>query len=136
MDLVERNKKIVKDTWDAFWRGDIDAGVANMSDDIEWFAPGANAMSGVKRGKDEIRKFRFTELNVFLELKRTVIGLYGDGNTVIMEAKAEGKLANGDPYDNAACVIWVIENGKVVRVRQYADTQKAMAINKVLNKGN
>jgi ketosteroid isomerase-like protein len=128
MDVAE-NKKLVKDTWDAFWRGNIEAGVANMADDIAWFTPGAMAMSGWKRGKDEIRKFRFTELDIFLELNRNVIGLYGDGNTVILEVKAEGRLKNGEPYENAGCVVWEIENGKIARVRQYVDTYKAMAIN-------
>jgi ketosteroid isomerase-like protein len=129
------NKKIVKDTWDAFWRGDIEAGVANMSDDIAWFTPGANAMAGWKRGKDAIRQFRFNELGVFRELKRDVIGIYGDGDTVIMEVKATGRLNNGEPYDNAGCVVWVLENGKIKQVRQYVDTQKAMAISALFKDG-
>jgi len=131
---VAANKKIVKDTWDAFWRGDVDAGVANMSDDIAWFTPGTNAMAGWKRGKDAIRQFRFNELGIFRELKREVVGMYGDGNTVIMEARATGWLKNGDPYENAGCVVWELENGKIVRVRQYVDTQKAMAISALFDK--
>jgi ketosteroid isomerase-like protein len=126
---AEKNKKIVKDTWDAFWRGDIEAGVANMADDITWYTQGAMTMAGTKTGKDAIRKFRFTELDVFKELKRTVIGIYGDGNTVVMEMKAVGALRNGEPYENAGVVVWELKDGKIVHVRQYVDTQKAMALN-------
>jgi ketosteroid isomerase-like protein len=132
---AERNKKIVKATWDAFWSGDVYKGLVNMSEDIVWYAPGGNSMGGPKRGKAEIRKFRFTELDVFRELRRTVVGIYGDGDTVVMELKAEGTLRNGDPYDNSGCVVYDLENGKIVRVRQYVDTQKAMALNKLFKDG-
>jgi uncharacterized protein len=132
---TERNKRIVKATWDAFWSGEVDKGLENMSEDIIWQAPEGNAMGGPKRGKAEIRKFRFTELDVFLELRRTVVGIYGDGGTVVMELKAEGKLRNGEPYENAGCVVYDLENDKIVRVRQYVDTQKAMAINKLFQNG-
>jgi hypothetical protein len=128
---TEHNKLLVKNTWDAFWRGDIDAGLANMADDVTWFTPGTMALSGLKAGKDAIRQFRFSELDIFLELRRTVVGLYGDGNTVILEVRAEGRLRNGDPYENAGCVVWEVENGKIARVRQYVDTQKALAINAI-----
>jgi uncharacterized protein len=131
----EKNKQIVKETWDAFWRGDIEAGVANMSDDITWLAPGSNKMSGLKVGKDAIRRFRFTELGVFRDLKRTVVGLYADGDTVILEVKADGHLRNGEPYENAGCVIWQLRGGKIAHVRQYVDTQKAMAINALFKEG-
>jgi ketosteroid isomerase-like protein len=131
----EKNKRIVKETWDAFWRGDIEAGVANMSDDITWLAPGSNKMSGLKVGKDAIRQFRFTELGVFRDLQRNVLGLYGDGDTVILEVKAEGHLRNGEPYENAGCVVWQLRDGKIAHVRQYVDTQKAMALNALFKEG-
>lgn len=128
---IEANKQLVLDTWRAFWRGDIEAGVANMSDDIAWFTPGTGPLSGWKRGKDEIRKFRFGELDIFADLKREIVGLYGDGETVVMEAQAVGHLRNGDPYENAGCVVWKIRDGKVYLVRQYVDTEKAAAIKKL-----
>jgi uncharacterized protein len=131
----EKNKRIVKETWDAFWRGDVEAGVANMSDDITWLAPGSNKMSGLKVGKDAIRQFRFTELGVFRDLKRNVVGLYGDGDTVVLEVKAEGHLRNGEPYENAGCVVWQLRDGKIAHVRQYVDTQKAMALNQLFKEG-
>jgi ketosteroid isomerase-like protein len=132
---AERNKKLVKDTWDAFWRGDIEAGLENMSEDVTWLTPGTMKLSGLRKGKDAIRQFRFTELDLFLELNRTVVGLYGEGNTVILEVKAKGRLRNGEPYENAGCVVWELENDKIVRVRQYVDTQKALAINALFKDG-
>jgi uncharacterized protein len=132
---TEQNKKIVKATWDAFWSGDVDKGLENMTEDVIWYTPGANVMSGAKHGKAEIRKFRFTELDVFQELRRSVVGIYGEGDTVVLELKAEGKLRNGEPYENSGVVVYQLENGKIARVRQYVDTQKAMALNKLFENG-
>jgi uncharacterized protein len=125
------NKNLVRETWEAFWRGDIEAGLVNMADDVTWFIPGTMRTSGLKRGKAEVGKFRRNNLDLFIELQRKVVGLYADGATVILEVAASGRLKNGKVYENAGCVVWEIENGKIQRVREYVDTAKAAAVNEV-----
>ena len=125
---VAENKKLVRETWDAFWRGDIEAGLANMWDDITWTVPEAGPLGGPKKGKEEMGRFRRLLLNS-VELNREVIGLHGDGNTVVMEVVGKGQLKNGQPYENAAVTIWEVENGKVRRVREYVfDIRKSLAV--------
>jgi uncharacterized protein len=122
------NKKLVRETWDAFWRGDIEAGLANMWDDITWTVADAGPLGGPKSGKEEMGRFRRLLLNS-VELKREVIGLHGDGNTVVMEVVGRGRLKNGQPYENAAVTIWEVEEGKIRRVREYVfDIRKALAV--------
>lgn len=127
------NKKLVRETWEAFWRGDVEAGLLNMSDDVTWLIPGTMKTSGLKRGKAEVGRFRRQNLDIFTELERKIVGLYADGGTVILEVAASGRLKNGKAYENAGCVVWEIENGKILRVREYLDTAKAAAINEVLS---
>jgi uncharacterized protein len=127
----EINKRLVRETWQAFWRGDVEAGLLNMADDVTWFIPGNMKTSGLKRGKAEVGKFRHNNLDIFLELQRNVVGLYAEGATVVLEVAASGRLKNGNAYENAGCVVWEIENGKIQRVREYIDTAKAAAINEV-----
>jgi ketosteroid isomerase-like protein len=129
------NKKLVFDTWRAFWRGDVETGLANMTDDVSWFIPGAMKTSGLKDGKDAVRAFRQGNLNIFRENHHTVVGVYGDGNTVILELSAKAVLTNGQPYENAGVTVWEIEDGKIRRVREYVDTHKAMAVNALFAKG-
>jgi ketosteroid isomerase-like protein len=102
-----------------------------MSDDVTWLIPGNMKTSGVKRGKADVGRFRRQNLDIFAELKREIVGLYADGGTVILEVAASGRLKNGKAYENAGCVVWEIENGKIQRVREYLDTAKAEAINEV-----
>jgi ketosteroid isomerase-like protein len=126
------NKKLVFDTWQAFWRGDIEAGLANMADDVTWLIPGKMKTSGLVEGKDNLRKFRHSNLHIFRESHHTVVGIYGDGNTVVMEMSAKAVLRNGQPYENAGVTVWQIENDKIKHVREYVDTYKAMAIEAVI----
>ena len=70
--MSEANKSLVYDTWQAFWRGDIEAGLANFADDATWLVPGRLKASGIKRGKEEIRRFRESNLTVFAALDRKV----------------------------------------------------------------
>src|SRR4051794_6355905 len=82
---LDGNRKLVFDTWHAFWRGEVEAGLANMHDDISWLIPGSMKTSGMKRGKEEIRNFRFGNLHIFSEQHHQVVGIYGDGDVVVME---------------------------------------------------
>ena len=128
----EANKKLVRDAWDAFWRGDIEAGLTCFADDASWVVPGPMKTSGVKRGKEEIRRFRHGNLNIFAELDRKLVGIYADGDCVILESAVAGRLKNGRPYENAGCAVWEIRNGKVRQVREYLDTARAKAVNDVV----
>jgi ketosteroid isomerase-like protein len=102
-----------------------------MSEDVTWVIPGTLKTSGVKQGKAEVGRLRRQNLDVFVELDRKIVGLYADGNTVIIEAEAKGRLKNGNVYDNAGCSVWEIKDGKICSVREYVDTMKAAALSEL-----
>ena len=49
-DNVERAKR----AYAAFSAGDAAAAMADMSDEVEWITPGNSAISGTRRGKQEV----------------------------------------------------------------------------------
>lgn len=124
---VESNKELVTKTWNAFVKGDVKTAFANMSDEISWLIPGnLPGLSGLRKGKAEIMNFARGAAKIFpgglqCEIKR----VYGDGNTVIIELTNRGKVFNGKDYENEYCFVFEVEDGKVRRVREYVDTQKA-----------
>ena len=69
----EDSAKLVLSTWHAFWRGEIEAGLQNFAEDATWFVPGSMPASGLKRGREEIGRFRHGNLDIFTELKREVV---------------------------------------------------------------
>ncbi|HLG86516.1 MAG TPA: nuclear transport factor 2 family protein [Alphaproteobacteria bacterium] len=128
----EANKKLVLDAWEAFWRGDIESGLACFADDATWTVPGLMKTSGIKRGKDEIRRFREGILGIFSELDRRLVALHAGEDVVILESAVTSRLKDGKAYENAACSVWEIRGGKVREVREYLDTAKAQAVNDVV----
>jgi ketosteroid isomerase-like protein len=50
----EQNIETAKQGYAAFSAGDAAAAMENMADDIEWITPGNSAVSGTRRGKQEL----------------------------------------------------------------------------------
>jgi len=125
-----QNKEMVVATWTAFGSGDIKTAFANMADNVSWLIPGnIPGTSGVKRGKDEILKFMSGIGNVFPEgLKSEITRAHATDDAVILELTNRGKVSNGKFYENEYCFVFELENGKIRRIREYVDTQKAKDI--------
>lgn len=50
----EQNLEAAKHAYAAFSAGDAAGAMANVADDIEWITPGNSAISGIRRGKQEV----------------------------------------------------------------------------------
>jgi ketosteroid isomerase-like protein len=123
---VKQNKAMVTQTWQAFVKGDIKTAFANMSDQVSWLIPGNLPVSGLKKGKGALLDFARSAAKLFPNgLTTEIRRVYGDGDVVIVELSNTGKLANGRDYANEYCFVLEIEGGKIRRVREYVDTQKA-----------
>jgi ketosteroid isomerase-like protein len=123
---VEQNKTLVTQTWDALVRGDVKTAFANMSDEVSWLIPGNLPVSGLKKDKAGVLEFLRGAAKLFPGgLKSEIRRVYGEGDIVIVELTNRGKLGNGRDYENEYCFIYEIEGGKIRRIREYVDTQKA-----------
>ncbi len=125
---AEQNADLVRITWQDLIGGKIDAALANMSDEVSWLIPGnVPNVSGLKRGKDEIRKFVSGIGQAFpqglqTEIRKTHVA----GDTVIVELTNRGKAFNGKDYENEYCFVFELEGGKIRRIREYVDMHKVV----------
>jgi ketosteroid isomerase-like protein len=127
---AEEKKELVTRTWAAIGKGEIKSAFANMSDDVSWLVPGnLPGVSGLKRGKEEILKFMSGVGDTFPEgLQSEIRKVHCDGDTVVVELTNRGKVRNGKQYENEYCFVFELEDGKIRRIREYVDTQKAREI--------
>ncbi len=51
---AEQNLETAKRGYEAFSAGDAAGAMENIADDIEWITPGNSAISGTRRGKQEV----------------------------------------------------------------------------------
>jgi uncharacterized protein len=51
-----------------------------------------------------------------------VVDYLAEGGRVVVELRNDGKLPDGRPYEMVYCFILQVHNGRIVSVREYADT--------------
>ena len=125
---AEQNAEFVRRTWQDLTAGKVDAALANMSDEVSWLIQGnVPNVSGLKRGKEEVRKFVSGIGQAFpqglqTEIRKTHVA----GDTVIVELTNRGKAFNGKDYENEYCFVFELEGGKIRRIREYVDMHKVV----------
>jgi uncharacterized protein len=61
--------------------------------------------------------------------RRTVAHRFiADGDHVVIEARGDMTTKTGVRYDNEYCLIYRLENGKIVEIREYLDSALCEAV--------
>jgi hypothetical protein len=119
------NEQIVRDIYERFGRGELDAILTLLTDDVEWIvAPCADVpFSGVHRGPQQVRAF-FHNLAYFARFERfepRETHVAGEAVFVLGRERAFSK-----PKDRVwECDwihVWKLRGGKVACFREYTDT--------------
>lgn len=55
--MTHRNEELTRRAYDAFGQGDVETLSTMMSDQVSWYVPGNNPMSGEYHGKEEVFGF-------------------------------------------------------------------------------
>ena len=130
------NIDTVKAMYEAFGRGDVPSILEKMSDDVRWeeWADNTAQKRGVpwlkpRRGKEGVADF-FRLISEFAVKEFQVLSIMGGGNQVAAEFVFEADAPpHGRHYRDEEIHLWTFdEQGKVIRLRHYADTAKHMAV--------
>jgi ketosteroid isomerase-like protein len=103
--------------------GDVDECFGLLSDDFTyWSIVTRDSVDKVAlREEIERRKAR-------VELSLDFIQCFNDGESVVIEAQAEGETADGVVYDSPAVFVFETRDGLIVSLREYSDTQLAALV--------
>jgi ketosteroid isomerase-like protein len=122
---AEQNVKLVQDIYAAFLRGDIEAVLSAISDDIVFFVPGPSQMptAGTWRGLAGMREF-FTKLAQSVEFTAFNPREYvASGDRVVVLGDYAARLRGNNRNASSDWVMaWRIRDGKAVEFREYNDT--------------
>jgi len=127
---VEANKQLVRDTWGAVTKGDIEGFMSRLADDVTWTFFGSHRFAGTFRGKDELVAKLFAPLGEVLAdgIKVHADTLTAEGDRVVMEARGEASTKDGRPYNNNYCIVITVRDGKVAHVREYLDAELVTSV--------
>ncbi len=100
--------------------GDVDECFGLLSDDFTyWSLRGRESVGKAALRQEVERRQRRAEMNL------DFVQCFNDGESVVIEALAEGETADGVRYESPAVFIFETRDGLIVSLREYGDTQLA-----------
>lgn len=129
MSAVE-NKELIRNMFAELGRGNADAFLGAMADDLRYTLIGKTRFSGIFNGKAELISKLLAPLTAALTdgIAVTPYNLIADGDFVAMQAHGKAMSKNGKPYNNTYCHVFRIVNGKIVEVTEYLDTELVTSV--------
>jgi len=123
------NVKLVKNTYEAFGRGDVPSVLGAMSPDIKWHQAESNPYRPTGEpwvGPDAVLN------NLFMKLGAEWDGFtvhpksfYDAGDSIIVEGRYTASYkATGKSINAQFCHIWNVRDGRLSKFQQYVDTAK------------
>lgn len=118
------NKKLLQDVFDAMAEGDSGPLVAALADDVRWTLLGSTPFSRTYEGKADVLEKLLGPLRAQIDgrLRLRAVNIVGEGDTVVVEARGEAVTRRGQPYNNAYCMVFRLEGGRVRALTEYMDS--------------
>jgi ketosteroid isomerase-like protein len=116
---------LVKRSYDAFARGDLDGVLADMHPEIEWHQAQGLPHGGTYRGVDEVRRNIFDPLDEewWDEFSAAPHEFLDAGSEVVVLGRYRGVAkGTGKELDVPFVHVWTVREAKAVRFRQFLDT--------------
>jgi uncharacterized protein len=123
------NKKLIQDMFAELSKGNAQAFLNNMADDVQFTIMGTTKYSGTCNGKQELLSKVLGPLSAQIEggLTITPDNFIAEGDFVAMQARGKSTTKTGKSYNNTYCQVFRIVNGKVQQVTEYLDTELVTA---------
>ena len=123
---TESNKTVVADFCAAFAKGDPQAIVDFMTDDVNYWILGRREIvrSAGDHSKAEMKRiFELMNERTRKPMTFTPKSMIAEGDQVALEAESYAELTNGRVYNNRYHLKITMRGGKLANVREYLDTQ-------------
>ena len=121
---TEHNIQTVKDFFAAIGRGDSEALLALVAEDIEWIIPGRDwPLAGTHHGRTGLANLLSTASRT-LETSTEPREYVAQGDRVLVLGVATGKVkATTKAFEDDWVFAITIRDGKLTSIREYVDTQ-------------
>jgi uncharacterized protein len=121
---VETNKKLMQDIFAEIATGKGTLFAATLADDVVVRVTGQYTWSRTFAGKEAVLRDLYGYVRSLVERgSRTIPSrFFGDGDYVVVEARGDMTTKKGEKYDNDYCLVYRLDNGKIVEMREYCDS--------------
>jgi ketosteroid isomerase-like protein len=117
----------VREGYEAFSRGDIDAAVAGFHPDIEWIAWDALPDGGTVHGRDGVREFFRSWRESFGDISVEAEEVFDAGETVVVVTRVRGQVrgSSAEVVTPSVPWVWTIRDGQAVRMEMFPNKAAA-----------
>lgn len=124
------NKEMIRTMFAELGKGNADAFLGAMSDDVKFTLIGNTKFSGNFNGKQEFIAKVLAPLGAALDggLVITPDNLIADDEFVAMQSRGKSTAKNGKSYNNTYCHVFRITNGKIREITEYLDTELVTSV--------
>ncbi len=121
---IEENVQTVKDFFTAIGRGDKEALLALVAEDIEWIIPGEDwPLAGTRHGHAGLADL-LERASKSIETSTEPREFVAQGDRVVVIGFARGKIkATNKTFEDDWVFAITVRNGKLTNIREYIDTQ-------------
>jgi dihydropteroate synthase len=120
--VSERNVEIVRSLQNAFARGDYDAAIAAIHEDVVY-----EFDIGTFRGHDGIRRVYGSWLAAWEDHRAQTERLIGAGDRVVSFLRNRGRnRASGVELDERIALVYTLRDGMIVHMKNYRDREEAL----------
>ena len=133
----QESKRVVKDLYAAFGRGDITTVLALIAEDVVWRLPGTVPdYSGTYEGQTRAANF-FEKLKSTVEIEGfEPRDFVAEGDRVLVTGWSRGRVkSTGRMFDNRWVMAFSVRDGKIIKFEEYADSQALAAADDVNSRG-
>lgn len=124
---TDENKKLMQKIFDRLADGDGTMFMEHLADDVVLTVTGEHSWSGIFCGKETIARKIYGYLRTLVNDtgKTKAFNFIADGDLVAIEAKGDMVTKNGTPYRNHYCLIYRLQDGKIMEMKEYMDSVMA-----------
>jgi ketosteroid isomerase-like protein len=122
----QENVQSVQSAYPAFSRGDIQAVLEALTDDVEWVLPGPPAVlpfAGIRRGREQVLQFFavLAETLTFEQFEPREL-IAQDDKVVVLGHSRDRMRSTGRVIENEWAAVFTLRDGKIARYQVYEDT--------------
>jgi len=119
------NKKLLQHVFAELAKGNSSPLVEAMDDDFSWTITGATPWSRKYSGKQAVLKELFGALRAKLAppITTTAHRIIAEDDYVVVEARGKNTTHDGVPYNNTYCYVFRVEDGRLLEITEYLDTE-------------